>query len=61
MEDIHERNKTSIKLLCTEKCKMALRHDAKVIYELSDVRDNLSETVLEPTEVRQMIFELSIN
>ena len=40
---------------------MALRHDAKVIYELSDVRDNLSETVLEPTEVRQMIFELSIN
>ena len=39
---------------------MAIRHDAKVIYALSDVTGNLSETVLEPTEVRQMIFDLSI-
>lgn len=59
--EINDNMKTSIRLLCTENCKSVLKHEAMTIRELCDVRDKLSQTILEPNEVQQLIFELSIN
>jgi hypothetical protein len=51
----------NVSLICTEKCKLHFKIAAMTVSELSDVRDNLAQSVLSSQEAKTLIDDISIN
>ena len=58
-QSIPDGLKNNIKVICNDQCKMTF--ESTVISELANVRDQLSDTVLNMTEIETIINHLCLN